>query len=368
MDNQNETIGLRVLYTSPSHSESNVNVNSNISVTFSSDIDPSTITKNIVVLEDYNNIYKNPNSLRDYSKYAVTKGSISYQEKILTYTPDKPFNTDSSYILMLNDEIMDITGNKLVQKYIAVFYTEKVASYPKCEITAPKYGAITNEIPEFKWINQKAPSYVFQMSKINSFESLILDEVISGNEVEEEMSYTPEFNAKEGMYFVRIKSENGDWSDVHQFFIKPITDAVIAKEDIPDMKAFEDFFEDLEEPIEIIDYFPRENSLNNSLKTNIIYIKIKGKVDESRINLDDCYIYGESLDDEHEEYSHGEVSGSWSVVYDSYHDCTYVIFTLNTLNDEDAQGEESGSEESEATWVDSLESEQIESLLDLIPD
>lgn len=346
MNNQNETVGLRVLSVSPSHSESNVNVNSTIDVTFTSDINPSTLTKNIVVFEDYNKVYKNANSLKDYSKYAVVKGSINYKDRVLTYTPEKPFNTNSSYIVVLNDKIADIIGNTLVQKYISVFYTEKVASYPRCEIVSPQYGNITSEIPTFKWHNQKSPSYVFQISKNNSFELLLLDEVIPGNEYEDDISYTPEFNAQEGMYFIRVKSENGEWSDTHQIFIKPITDAVVAQEDTPEMLAFDDFFDGLVDPVEILEYFPQPNSINNSLKTNIIYIKIKGKLDESRINLDDCYIYGESLDDDHEEYSHESISGSWSVVYDSYYDVTYIIFTPDLINppEEEEEPEEEPTE------------------------
>ena len=38
MNNQNETLGLRVLSTSPSHLEGNVNVHTGISVAFTSDI------------------------------------------------------------------------------------------------------------------------------------------------------------------------------------------------------------------------------------------------------------------------------------------------------------------------------------------
>ena len=363
MNNQNETVGLRVLSVSPSHSESNVNVNSTIDVTFTSDINPSTLTKNIVVFEDYNKVYKNANSLKDYSKYAVVKGSINYKDKVLTYTPEKPFNTDSSYILVLNDKITDIIGNTLTQKYVAVFYTEKVASYPRCEIISPKYGNITSEIPTFKWHNQKSPSYVFQISKNNSFELLVLDEVVPGNEYEDDISFTPEFNAQEGMYFIRVKSENGEWSDTHQIFIKPITDAVIAQEDTPEMLAFDDFFDGLVDPVEILEYFPPQNSINNSLKTNMIYIKIKGKLDESRINLDDCYVYGESLDDDHEEYSHESISGSWSVVYDSYYDVTYIIFTPDLINppeEEEEEPEEEPTEPEEPTEEPTEPTEPVE--------
>lgn len=327
MNNNNETIGLRVLNVSPNHQSANVNVNSNIEITFSSDINPASFMKNIVVLEDYNKVYKNINSLKDYSQYSVVKGAISYKDKVLTYTPNEPFHTDTCYVVMLSDGITDITGNKMVKKHVSCFYTESVASFPRCEITSPKYGSIVSNIPEFVWKNQCSESYIFQVSKSNTFELLLCEEIIPGNKIEEYMKYTPVFNAQEGMYHIRIKSENGEWSDIHQIFIKEITDAVVSEQDTPEIMHLDEFLDGLEEPIEILEYFPADDSINISLKTNIIYIKIRGKVDESRLRLDDCYVYGESFDEEHEEYAHETVDGKWTVVYDSYFDVTYVIFT-----------------------------------------
>ena len=332
MNNTNETIGLRVLSVSPGHQSSNVNVNSEILVTFSADINPSTFVKNIVVLKDYNRIYKNINSLKDYSQYSVVKGAISYKDKVLTYTPNEPFDTDTCYVVMLSDGITDITGNKLVKKHVSCFYTESVASFPRCEFVAPKYGTIVNSIPEFTWKNQCSESYIFQVSKSNSFELLLCEDVIPGNKIQDNMTHKPVFQAEEGIYYIRVKSENGEWSDTHQIFIKAVTDAVIASEDTPEIAHLEDFLEGLEEPVEILEYFPPHDSVNNSLKTNIIYIKIKGKVDEDRLKLDDCYVYGESFDEEHEEYAHETVDGKWTVVYDSYFDVTYVIFTPENID------------------------------------
>ena len=333
MNNTNETIGLRVLTVSPNHYASDVNVNSTIDITFSSDVNPASFVKNVVVLEDYNKIYKNINSLKDYSQYSVVKGGISYRDKVLTFTPDEPFHTNSCYVVMLNDGIADITGNKMSRKHVSCFYTESVASYPPCEIISPKYGCIVNAIPEFSWKNQCAESYIFQISKSNSFELLLCDEVIVGNRVEEVLKHKPIFHAEEGIYHVRVKAENGEWSNVHQFFIKAITDAVVAQEDVPEMLHLDEFLDGLEEPIEILEYFPADNSINNSLKTNIIYIKIKGKVDEEKLKLDDCYVYGDSFDEEHEEYAHETVDGKWAMIYDSYFDVTYVIFTPVSLDD-----------------------------------
>ena len=327
MNNYNETIGLRVLNVSPGQHENNVNVNSNITIEFSADINPSSFSNNIVVLEDYNKIFKNINSLKDYSQYRVYKGSISYKDRKLTYTPKEPFNTDTCYIVMLNDGITDITGNRMIKKHISCFYTESIASFPRCEILSPKYGIITSYIPEFLWRNQGSESYVFQVSKSNSFELLLCDEVIPGNKISNTINYTPSFNAKEGMYHCRVKSENGEWSDIHQFFIKPIIDAVVSEEDTSDMIHLEDFLNDLEDPIEVLEYFPPQDSINVNLKTNIIYIKIKGEINKDKVVIEDSYVYGESFDEEHEEYGHEVVDGKWTIVYDSYYDVTYIIFT-----------------------------------------
>ena len=65
MNNTNESIGLRVLDVSPDNRSSNVNVNSDIKITFTADINPQTFIKNIVVLKDYNHIFKDINSLKD---------------------------------------------------------------------------------------------------------------------------------------------------------------------------------------------------------------------------------------------------------------------------------------------------------------
>lgn len=333
MNNTNETLGVRVLDISPGQRENKVNVNSNIAVTFNADINPASFTKNIVVLEDHNKIYKNVNSLKDYSQYNVVRGSISYKDRVLTYIPNEPFHTDTCYVVMLNDGITDITGNIMVKKHISCFYTESIATYPRVEIISPKYGTISDRMPEFTWKNQCSPSYDFQISKSNDFELLLYDEKIPGNRIEGIIRHIPAFNAEEGMYHIRIRSENGEWSSTHQIFLKAVIDAVVAKEDVSEMMNLDDFLAGMEDPIEVLEFFPADNSVNISLKTNIIYIKIKGKLNENDVRLDDCYVYGESFDDEDESLAHEVVDGKWTVVYDAYYDVSYIIFTPANLDD-----------------------------------
>ena len=332
MNNTNESIGLRVLDVSPNNRSSNVNVNSDIKITFTADINPQTFIKNIVVLKDYNHIFKDINSLKDYSQYSVVKGSISYKDRVLTFTPEEQFDTDTCYIVVLNDGITDITGIRMIKKHVSCFYTEAIASFPRCEIISPKYGCITDEVPIFQWKNQCSESYIFQISKSNTFELLLYNKVIDGNKITTTIEHKPDIKFEEGLYHIRVKSENGEWSDTHQIFIKPIADAIVSSQDVPEMMMFEDFFEGIEEPLEILEYFPPQDNINISLKTNVIYIKIKGKIDESKINLNDCYVSGDSFDEEHEEYAHKTVDGKWTVVYDSYYDVTYIIFIPDILD------------------------------------
>ena len=181
MNNTNESIGLRVLDVSPNNRSSNVNVNSDIKITFTADINPQTFIKNIVVLKDYNHIFKDINSLKDYSQYSVVKGSISYKDRVLTFTPEEQFDTDTCYIVVLNDGITDITGIRMIKKHVSCFYTEAIASFPRCEIISPKYGCITDEVPVFQWKNQCSESYIFQISKSNTFELLLYNKVIEGS-------------------------------------------------------------------------------------------------------------------------------------------------------------------------------------------
>lgn len=342
MNNTVESIGLRVQSATPGSKESSVNVHSDIKVEFNSEVDVATFNKNIVVLEDLNGIYKGVSSLSDYSKYGVVKGTASYADKTLTFTPASPLKENCCYIIMLNDGITSITGNKLVSKFISCFYTEVTASFPKCKITSPKYGLITPDVPTFVWTNVGANSYIFQSSKINTFEVLLCDEVVIGNQVTDSIEYTPALNKfpNEGVYFFRVKAENGAWSDVHQIFVKPITDAVIAHEDTPEMMSFKDFLDGIEDEIEILEMFPEPNSIGNSLKTNIVYVKVKGKLPDDPLYINDCWVCGISADDEHEEYGHGELPGSWTIVYDDFYDVSYVIFNPFDVEDEEEESQQ----------------------------
>ena len=356
MNNGNETLGLSVISTIPEAHQTNVNVNKPIEIRFSGDINKSTLNNSIIIFEDYDGVYNGITSLKSSDKFNIVKGTLTYADRVIKFTPKQPLNINTRYIVVLNNTITDITGNKLLNKYVFAFNTEITRSYPKCEIVSPSFGMISGSVPEIQWNSQKAPSYIIQISKSNKFEVLLYETFVV-NEEDDVIAFTPDIPYKEGIYYVRVKSEGGEWSDPCQFFIKEITDAVIAEDDQSEEMYLADFLADLEEELEILEIFPADGSLNNSLKTNIFYIKIKGEIDEKQLDLNDFIVTGTAFDEEDDiEYEHGEVDGSWTVIYDPQYDCTYIIFTpivpedekeitlLATANNEYIEGEISTEE------------------------
>lgn len=379
MNNGNDSMGITVVTTIPEAHQCDIAVDTKIQLTFSADLNRSTLNNCIIVFEDYKGIYNGVSSLKNSIDFNIVKGALTYDNRTITFTPEKELQVDTRYIVVVNNTIKDITGSPMLKKYVFAFSTEIAKSFGACEIMSPKYGSINSNIPEIHWKDLEAPSYIVQISKSNQFESLLFEcfvvpdknntyatkdgtiipqkdkrkiqtenavsygnnaieyineeDIVFDEEVPSDNSYTmifmiPEIAQKEGVYYVRIKAEGGKWSDVQQFFIKEITDAVVAAEDQSDELYLDEFLADLDDEIEILEMFPDNNSILNSLKTNIIYIKIKGRIEESRINLFECEVVGEPFDEEDdEEYEHGSLSGSWSIVYDDTYDCTYLVFT-----------------------------------------
>lgn len=325
MNNGNETLGLTVISTKPTSHETCVNVNSTIEITFSADLNKSTLNNSIVVFEDINGAYNGATSLKDSEKFNIVKGSMSYSNRVVTYKPKEPFKENMKYIVVLNNTIKDITGIKLIKKFVFAFNTEITASYGKCEIIEPAYGKIFNELPNIEWESLDAPSYIIQISKSNEFETLLFETFIA-----DATSYKPNIDLKEGLYYIRVKAEGGEWSDPCQFFIKEVTDAIVSTEDQSEEIYLQDFLDGLEDEIEILEVFPKDGSTLNSLKTNVFYIKLKGIIDFSRINLKECYIESELYDSEDDDssYEHKKIGGNWTIVQDTEYDCTYLILKI----------------------------------------
>lgn len=336
MNNNNELIGIRVISTSPNAHEHDISVSNQIEITFSADLNRETLNNSIMVFEDFKGVYNGVPSLRQTSDYRIIPGVVSYKERVMTFKPKEKLNTDTRYIVVVNGNVKDIVGNKMMKNFVFTFHTELAQSYGPCEIISPSYGEIFSHAPIVSWKNQFSDSYIIQVSKQNTFEVLLFETFFVDSEGIDTISYDLNSNLdfKEGVYYLRVKSEGGPWSVPVQFFYKEVTDAIVAYEDQSEDIYLKDFLDGLENELEILEIFPSDGSINNSIKTNIWYMKVKGHMLETDLDLLDCEVCGEPFDEEDDiADEHGQVQGSYTVIYDSEFDYSYLVFTPDPLGE-----------------------------------
>lgn len=328
MINSIEILGLNVERTYPEPNTTNINVNSVITVKFNAEINTSTLVDSFTVLSDNTLSFTNSNSLKNTENFTQIKGSLTYKNCSLEFTPSEPLKKDTRYLICVKaNGVKDVTGKAMLVDYIGMFYTELTASLPGCTITSPTFGSIFQEIPSFSWADQKTKCYSFQVSKQVSFELLLCDVLVTNKTLNSDADsfYTPSLSLSEGLYYARVRAINGDWGEPLQFFIKDSTRALVSNEDT----AEGILFSDVPTEIEVIDMFPHENDCNVDTKVNIIYLKVRGQVEAKYINFNDCFVVGDLVDQDEADtvVPHGYLQGEWTVVYDGDEDVTYVIFT-----------------------------------------
>lgn len=352
MNNNNELIGIHVVSSSPNAHAHDVSTDSAIEVKFSADLNRATLNNSIMVFEDYKKVYNGVASLKKVEDFNVISGVVSYKENTLTFKPKEKLNTDTRYIVVVNGNIRDIVGNKMSKNFIFSFCTELAQSYGPCEIISPSYGEIFGHAPIVSWKNQFSDSYIIQVSKQNTFNVLLFETFFVDTDGLDTVSFDfdGQLKFKEGVYYLRIKSEGGPWSTICQFFYKEITDAIVAYEDQSEDIYLKDFLDGLDEELEVVEVFPPDGSINNSIKTNIWYMKVKGHMSEDDIDYLDCEVCGEPFDEEDDiDYEHGQVNGSFTVIYDDEYDFSYLIFTPDPID-----------EEGESVVLEIINGEQIE--------
>lgn len=323
-----ETLGLRVETIFPQPYMININVNSEIKITFNSELRTSTIIGNFTVLNDVNLKFVDNNSLNDSSEFSQVEGNVSYKDKSVIFTPTNPFAKNTRYLICVKaNGIKDILGNTMLIDYIGMFYTETTETLPGCNFISPAFGSVLKEMPKFTWTDQNAKCYSFQISKEPTFEILLYDVLIKNITIESyaEAFYTPSVDLLEGLYYARVRALNGDFGEIHQIFIKDTTKALVSTEDEPEGILLSDASSE----IEVLYMFPSNGECNVDIKTNIFYIKAKGKILKENINFLDCFVVGDlaDMDEADTVEPHGYLKGDWTVVYDIYEDVSYVIFT-----------------------------------------
>lgn len=338
MNNELETLGLSLLECSPYNNQINVSTSSSINLTFNSDLETSSVIGNILILEDSKLLYVNEDSLKNLGYFSILDTNISYNNKIVTLKPKDKLKPNTRYIIAIKkDSIKSITNKGLYRTYVSSFFTSSIETGDAINVVIPEHGSILDDMPEICWEHTDSEAIILQIAKDNEFKFIIYENIIRRTKDVMADTIKPNGEYEEGLYYVRVKSINGDWGEAIQFFIKKNIKekAKITDDDIvEDTVEFEE--EEFSNELVILDTFPKPNSTMVSDKTNIIYVKVMGEISLNDIDLNRSFVYGGLFEEEDEEKLEAQeyVSGKWCVVYDEFEDASYIIFTPEIINEE----------------------------------
>lgn len=125
-----------VAFTNPGYGEQDVPINAAIEVTFSEDVDPSTINNQTVVLAQSGN---------------PVSGSVTYGGRTAVFTPDSNMSVNSVHTLSIDVGVRDVSGNEMAAPYFCTFTTGvRIAATTTYRVTpsAGPNGTISPDSPQ----------------------------------------------------------------------------------------------------------------------------------------------------------------------------------------------------------------------------
>lgn len=326
--------------TYPKNNQTNVKITDSIRVIFDTDLDSRYIENNVSLLDTSG------------EELVQVEGRVVYRKKTITFIPHKPLKKGRTYVFSLvgdkdlNDNkiegIRSIIGEPFAGSYSILFTTELGEILPPPEIISPVHATIIRQKPVFSWIPiENAKGYEIQISKTNTFNTKVFpmnDEefICYGNTLE------PNIEFDDGIYYWRIRTvtqdgEHGAWSQIYQFNLSTIIEGKVTEEDeSPEYE--EDYLDELIE-LELIESFPKHNSVQIPTNVKNIYFRVIGNLNPAKLDLDSFVIEGIHISEDEQEESHGVVKGKFTLV-ESDDGTTYLIFTPEPLpQDEEEEGD-----------------------------
>lgn len=317
MLNTLNTLGLGVEIVKPEGFKTKVNANSDISVSFNSDLEISSIIDNFVVLKDNYSTYSGGEvSISDFES---VEGNITYKDKTVIFSPLNILDSNCKYIIYIaKNGIRDVLGKVMLVDHVSYFTTEAYASLGACEIVSPENNKTLSILDRILISDLNTEKYLIQISKIKTFDNLVIERTIDTNLLEEDLKLG------DGLYYIRAKALNGVFGDSCVVTIKTHANSIPTDQDLDESYIWQEYDTELE----LLESFPPGIDVNE--KTNILYMKFNKILDIKDIDFYESFITGESNNDS-SEISHGEVEGSYIVVVDDKKSETYVFFVPNSL-------------------------------------
>lgn len=296
-----ETIGLKIENISPGNNEINFPVDGHISIKFNSYISKSTLANNVYLIHE-NTEERIPCSIK------------CYDDCIELYPKTLLINSAKYKISISN--VSDILGRRMCMTYSSCFYTDSKEYIEKPSILEP-LSIIYNENPIVR-LSCKSKTCIIEISNTKAFNLILYEKLIECNEGETE--HIIEGVLEEGMYYIRLRTEEEVFSNSVQFYISH-SEGKISEDDYEIDESFDN------NNAELKDFNPYKVSLYNNAKC--IYYRFNGKIDIEKINSCKHYIKSEFIDTENTtSIEHGYVDYNMIYMYDAFESITYLIFEL----------------------------------------
>lgn len=326
---QSNTLGLRVETVNPGMYATNVRVDSVIEVKFNSELNLDLVPDNFLILKDTNRKYIRDNNLI-VEDYEILEGLVTYKDKTIFFKPANQLDEKTRYIIYVKKKVADILGNCMVLDYISYFDTEEIRSIERPNIIEPANNSILQSLDKVVISEVDTYRYVVQISKQPTFEIVVYEQIVDGANLERE------FNLGDGLYYIRARAENGEYGDATVFSIKTHRSTTPTEEDFDEDFIYEPYDEKI---LELIETLPALKEIQVNPKTNLMYMKFNQIIPAEEIDFYEAIVYGnytdedDQFDEDLESNStlHGDVQGSFCIVYDDENEETYIFFLPESL-------------------------------------
>ena len=306
-----ETLGLKVEDITPSQNKDSVSIDSNITIKFNSYLNKATIVNNVILLNATNE-ERIPCSVKLVNDTVIVtpKELLSKKEKYLVYIP--------------KNGISDILGRKLLIDFKSYFITEIESYHIKPKVTEPKNG-IYPTLPQLIFTSP-SKNNIIEISNSKSF-NLIVYSSVSNSHADGEVIHKMETNLQDGLYYIRIKTEDNVVSDLTQFYLSSGEGRVSNSDYAVEVNDL-----GIDESNELLEFKPSKDIVE--INRRCVYYVFDGKVDTDIIKKCKSYIVGESIDESDEDIeSHGYLDYEMIYMYDCVEQKTYIIFEINEGDD-----------------------------------
>ena len=322
----------------PYNGQSTTALNSKIKISFTRDLDKSSVARNVLIIEDLSG---NIETIEDLSKKVLSfssgkmsysnpfkpvQGIIEYNDKVITFIPNSMLEIDKSYCIIVRSNITSIYDEKLSRDYLFRFNTKGDSIIPENKINPPLIEYPTNfsilsSLSEVSVASDNTEDGVYvQISTSDEFNNIVFEfkSYYYNNKIA--------INKKleDNNYYLRVKTLKSEWSDPINFYIQQHDIMPVSVDDINnDIDSFLEQFLDRDElniTVTGIEGYKKTN-------TNKIVFTIDSIIDIDSIGSIEISSVRDMLNDEYIGDDYYNID-SYSVLIDNENNKTTIMIEV----------------------------------------